>query len=125
MSEAVLYGDRSDRALTVWPWRLLVGEDGPRLYNVESDPFERDDLAADEPERVAELSRMLDEIRARAERRAAHEVEVDRRRQLEAQLEEVLSRHLAMDKPSLITVPVGEMPNVWSLVRRPPSAGGG
>lgn len=43
----------------------------------------------------------------------------------EAQLEEVLSRHLAMDKPSLITVPVGEMPNVWSLVRRPPSAGGG
>ena len=43
----------------------------------------------------------------------------------EAQLEEVLSRHLALDKPSLITVPVGEMPNVWSLVRRPPSAGGG
>ena len=43
----------------------------------------------------------------------------------EAQLEETLSRHLALDKPSLITVPVGEMPNVWSLVRRPPSAGGG
>ena len=43
----------------------------------------------------------------------------------EAQLEEVLSRHLALDAPSLITVPVGEMPNVWSLVRRPPSAGGG
>jgi acetolactate synthase-1/2/3 large subunit len=43
----------------------------------------------------------------------------------EAQLEEVLSRHLALDAPSLITVPVGDMPNVWSLVRRPPSAGGG
>jgi acetolactate synthase-1/2/3 large subunit len=41
----------------------------------------------------------------------------------EAQLEEVLSRHLALDAPSLITVPVGEMPNVWSLVSRPPSAG--
>ena len=46
------------------------------------------------------------------------------RAESEAQLEEVLSRHLALDAPSLITVPVGEMPNVWSLVRRPPSAGG-
>ena len=40
-----------------------------------------------------------------------------------AQLEEVLSEHLAADAPSLIEVPLMEAPNVWSLVRRPPSAG--
>ena len=39
--------------------------------------------------------------------------------------EATLASHLAEDKPSLIEVPVGEMPNVWSLVRRPPSAGVG
>ena len=39
--------------------------------------------------------------------------------------EATLASHLAEDKPSLIEVPVGEMPNVRSLVRRPPSAGVG
>ncbi len=37
--------------------------------------------------------------------------------------EETLASHLADETPSLIEIPVGEMPNVWSLVRRPPSAG--
>jgi acetolactate synthase I/II/III large subunit len=40
-----------------------------------------------------------------------------------AELEEVLTRHLAAEAPSLIEVPLMEAPNVWSLVRRPPSAG--
>ena len=39
------------------------------------------------------------------------------------QLEEVLARHLAADVPSLIEVQMPEAPNVWSLVRRPPSQG--
>ena len=48
---------------------------------------------------------------------------VGERVETEEQLAETLERHLASHKPSLITVPVGEMPNVWSLVSRPPSAG--
>lgn len=39
------------------------------------------------------------------------------------QLQEILAAHLALDEPTLIEVPVGDMPNVWELVRRPPSAG--
>jgi acetolactate synthase-1/2/3 large subunit len=39
------------------------------------------------------------------------------------QLEAVLARHLAAEAPSLIEVPLMEAPNVWSLVRRPPSQG--
>jgi acetolactate synthase-1/2/3 large subunit len=39
------------------------------------------------------------------------------------QLEEVLRRHLAAEVPSLIEVQMPEAPNVWSLVRRPPSQG--
>ncbi len=37
--------------------------------------------------------------------------------------EATLASHLADDRPSLIEVPIGEAPNVWSLVRRPPTAG--
>ena len=39
------------------------------------------------------------------------------------ELEQVLTRHLAAEAPSLIEVPLMQAPNVWSLVRRPPSAG--
>jgi acetolactate synthase-1/2/3 large subunit len=39
------------------------------------------------------------------------------------QLAEVLGRHLAADRPSLIEVGMPDAPNVWSLVRRPPSQG--
>lgn len=39
------------------------------------------------------------------------------------QLQEVLRRHLAAEAPSLIEVPLMQAPNVWSLVRRPSSAG--
>ena len=39
------------------------------------------------------------------------------------QLEEVLRQHLASEQPSLIAIPMAEAPNVWSLIRRPPSQG--
>ena len=40
-----------------------------------------------------------------------------------SQLEDVLRRHLDADQPSLITIPMAEAPNVWALIRRPPSQG--
>ena len=39
------------------------------------------------------------------------------------QLEEVLTRFLAADKPALISVPMGEVPSIWQFVKRPPSQG--
>ena len=44
-------------------WKLIVPHDPkakPELYEVTADPFERTDLAARQPERVAELRRRLD-----------------------------------------------------------------
>jgi acetolactate synthase-1/2/3 large subunit len=40
-----------------------------------------------------------------------------------AQLQEVLIRFLAADEPALISVPMGEVPSIWDLVKRPPSQG--
>ncbi len=40
-----------------------------------------------------------------------------------AALEESLTRLLAAEVPALIEVPLGEVPNIWNLVRRPPSQG--
>ena len=40
-----------------------------------------------------------------------------------AELEETLRRFLNASAPALIEVPVGEFPDVWALVKRPPSAG--
>jgi acetolactate synthase I/II/III large subunit len=39
------------------------------------------------------------------------------------QFEEVLTRFIALEKPSLIHVPIGEVPSIWDLVKRPPSQG--
>jgi acetolactate synthase-1/2/3 large subunit len=38
-------------------------------------------------------------------------------------LQDALTRFLAADVPALIEVPVGELPEMWSLVKRPPSQG--
>lgn len=40
-----------------------------------------------------------------------------------AQFEDVLARFVALEKPSLIHVPMGEVPSIWDLVKRPPSQG--
>jgi acetolactate synthase-1/2/3 large subunit len=39
------------------------------------------------------------------------------------QLQQALSRNLQADVPALIHVPIGEVPSIWKLVSRPPSAG--
>jgi acetolactate synthase-1/2/3 large subunit len=39
------------------------------------------------------------------------------------QLEDALSRLLPVERPSLISVPMGEVPSIWDFVRRPPSQG--
>jgi uncharacterized sulfatase len=47
-------------------WKLIVPhapniKDGkPELYHITHDPFEKDNLAAKQPDRVAELTRKLD-----------------------------------------------------------------
>ncbi|MCB1741787.1 MAG: hypothetical protein KDK91_15535 [Gammaproteobacteria bacterium] len=40
-----------------------------------------------------------------------------------AALESALTRCLALDGPALIQVPIGEVPSIWKLVKRPPSQG--
>lgn len=40
-----------------------------------------------------------------------------------AQFEDVLARFVALEKPSLIHIPMGEVPSIWDLVKRPPSQG--
>jgi arylsulfatase A-like enzyme len=46
-------------------WKLLAHEDGRReLYHLDEDPAEAEDLAAREPEKAAEMGRILEEWRA-------------------------------------------------------------
>lgn len=52
-----------DLAVRQGPWKLLCDYDGSRtqLYNLESDPGEKNNLAADEPELVSSLTAKLTE----------------------------------------------------------------
>jgi acetolactate synthase I/II/III large subunit len=40
-----------------------------------------------------------------------------------AQFEALLTRYIALEKPTLIHVPMGEVPSIWDFVKRPPSQG--
>lgn len=62
-------------ALTSWPWKLIVKEDGAldtafaadaemELYRLDRDPYEKNDLAPEHPQRVAELFERLRAFRA-------------------------------------------------------------
>ncbi|USZ67396.1 sulfatase-like hydrolase/transferase [Halorussus salilacus] len=59
------------QARTCWPWKLVrnleTGE--TRLYHLESDPGEYEDVSEDHPETVQELGNELDEFRRRVVRR--------------------------------------------------------
>ena len=46
-----------------------------------------------------------------------------RRATTPAELEAALTEYLALDRPALISVPIGEVPSIWRLVQRPPSQG--
>lgn len=55
--------DRQFRALFDGRWKLIEASDGEqRLYDVHVDPMEREDLAATQPQRVAELASRLHEV---------------------------------------------------------------
>lgn len=47
-------------SLAVYPWKLIRGVGAPRLFDLSSDAREQRNLAAQEPDRVAELSRALE-----------------------------------------------------------------
>jgi arylsulfatase A-like enzyme len=67
-TEGMLYGT-TERALIDGGYKLMYDEQGPqyRLYDVRSDHPEQDDLADEQPERVAEMSAVLDEIHHRSQ----------------------------------------------------------
>jgi len=55
---------RNSCALRHGDWKLIVTAKGKNeLYNLADDPYEKQDLAAKEPQRVAELEKLLAEIR--------------------------------------------------------------
>jgi arylsulfatase A-like enzyme len=54
------------RAVRVGAHKLVVRPDGKELYDLDQDPGERTDRAAQEPERVAMLARKLEELEAQA-----------------------------------------------------------
>jgi arylsulfatase A-like enzyme len=52
----VVLGVSSEKAVYQWPWKLIVSKRGKlHLFNLQTDEFERDDLAAQYPELVSEL----------------------------------------------------------------------
>ena len=58
------------RAMRQGPWKLIVnGPDGPEigLYNLDDDPGETTNLAADEPDRVAAMGEALEDWRLEVE----------------------------------------------------------
>ena len=60
IGEAIGWELHGQRALVRWPWKLLwvpVEEEETRweLFDLESDPFERNDLSAQQPELTGEL----------------------------------------------------------------------
>jgi acetolactate synthase-1/2/3 large subunit len=46
-----------------------------------------------------------------------------RRAETAEELGSALSELLALRKPGLIEVPIGDLPDVWSLIKRPQSQG--
>ena len=52
----------AEKALVLGQWKLLayLDEDRYELYDLNADPTEQHDLAAEQPQRVAELTRLLE-----------------------------------------------------------------
>ena len=47
-------------ALHRWPWKLVKGKDKVKLFNLNTDPIEKEDLAQIQPDRVRELLKILE-----------------------------------------------------------------
>ncbi|MEM7098585.1 MAG: sulfatase-like hydrolase/transferase [Pseudomonadota bacterium] len=45
-----------------WPWKLIKDEEIAELYNLDEDPYEQNDLSTQEPQRVAQMTRLLDRL---------------------------------------------------------------
>jgi arylsulfatase A-like enzyme len=57
---------RKGHALRYGDWKLVApGEKESQLFNLANDPYEKSDLAAAEPAKVAELQKLLTEQRAK------------------------------------------------------------
>ena len=56
-------GARGQRAVRLGPWKLLHEDpdDAPQLFDLRADLGEEQDLAEEHPERVAELTQLLDD----------------------------------------------------------------
>jgi arylsulfatase A-like enzyme len=67
--DPILIGVAGSKAVFDWPWKLVRDERQRRngspvdeLYNVVEDPYEKNNLAGQYPERVANLTSILDEL---------------------------------------------------------------
>jgi arylsulfatase A-like enzyme len=59
---------KGGQALRHGDWKLIVDATGePQLFNIAADPFENNDLAQSEPQRIAELSKLLAEQKSKDE----------------------------------------------------------
>jgi arylsulfatase A-like enzyme len=85
VAEGTLHGPER-RALVRWPWKLVEVDGGAsRLFDLERDPGERDDLAVSQPDRLRALGEELARLRARAVPKApASEIDERMRRDLSA-----------------------------------------
>lgn len=61
--EIVLNLQAEKAALRQGEWKLLSGEDGAELFNLKTDPFEKRNLAAQEPDRVRQMEARIAELR--------------------------------------------------------------
>ena len=83
VAEGTLHGPER-RALVRWPWKLVEVDGGaPRLFDLERDPGEAQDLAASQPDRLRALGEELAGLRAAAAPAAPPpEIDAETRRDL-------------------------------------------
>lgn len=58
--DALFWAWHTQRVIRSGEWKLVTGDDGEHLYNLEKDPAEKTDLAKEEAERVKKLREPLD-----------------------------------------------------------------
>ena len=58
----VTIGQLGAQAYYQWPWKLIANGDDVELYNLADDPLEAKNIAHTEPDRVARLSQLLNDL---------------------------------------------------------------
>ena len=65
-NRSIYIAANNGQALFHGDWKLIAKNKGePELFNLAKDPYEKEDLAAKEPERLAELQNLLAEQHAK------------------------------------------------------------